>query len=229
MTAGPGARSLGVLAQLRRRYAGTLVHDRDGGLGHATTARYVLDAGGAAVVLEADAADVGSAAVLCVPEESPEALMISVDLAPLDQRTHGLTGDRWRAAHGAPALRTGRAVLATAWIQSVRAGGQVLDASELAWRNPAAELAIEGALCRLASASPGALAALCPWAAGSMLPSERARCVGADQLGIDVLLGRALARAEFAAPAWTADGLRAAVMSLVAGGAGAASTTPGGG
>lgn len=208
-----------MLAELRRWHAGALVLDRDGGLGHATVARFVLDGSGLGLVLEADAADVGSSAVLCVPEESPGALMVSVDLSALDQREHGLTGDRWRGVHGSPAVRGGRGVLAWACVRSARMGGEVLDASELAWENPAAGLAIEGSLCAAASERPEALAALCPRAAAAMGPGERARCVGVDQLGIDVLLGRRLARLEFAAPAWTAKELGAAVETLVAGGA----------
>lgn len=180
----PDAREPGILAHLRRHYAGVLLADET-----ATSCRFVIDPVCGSLVLACPGAALDAEGpVLLVPDEAPDAAHLLLSLRATDPRTDAGC-DRWRIYHGRPE----HPAYARARVVAVRIGARVVDGAELAFINPLH--AEEPAICRALNADPDLLRRLCERAGGKA--SEHAVLVGVDPAGVDVRRRFDVLRVEF--------------------------------
>lgn len=194
-----------VIAFVRSRHEGVLLIEED-----VHRVRLIIDGWRGRPVFPAPAGVVeGSDAVLCIPEDSDDAVQLLGDTHVVPAGSE--PSDRWTAYHGDS--RTTRWLALS--VGSAKTSGDVLDGPQVDLRN--ALHACESALCRKANADPEALKAMVVRRAGVTLSSPRT--VGVDERGFDVRARFGIVRIEF--PSRAADEADAARMieGMIRGGA----------
>lgn len=151
--------------------------------------------------------DVPSSGVLCIPDDSPDSLQLTLKLASTTDDALSHAADRFRAYHP---TTNGRWILAD--ILCAKLATIVLDADELPL-HPTLPSAAQSAARRHLNADPHRLAALCK--ALLNIDIDTPLVVGIDELGIDVRTTFSPVRLKLPIPATIAelDALIAAILA----------------
>lgn len=151
--------------------------------------------------------------VLLVPEESDQALELLVILEEIDGRWHP-GADRWRSYHGEP--RAAR----WAWfaVDCARHEGAIVDGEEICRPSAlhAEENVLRRAAHRLISAQPAEVVARLLGRDQQTILAEAPVVVGVDEAGLDVRVGRRVARLLFPSPALDAASAGEIIQGLLA-------------